>query len=127
MARLFTLEEAENLLPELRAILEDLRRAVEVLDGAGSELAALEARIRRNGRSAPEDPQERQRAARDEVRRLVERVQALGVELKDPRSGLVDFPSRREGQTVYLCWQLGEPSIAWWHPIETGFAGRQPL
>ena len=51
----------------------------------------------------------------------------IPAELKDPRSGLLDFPSLRDGRTVYLCWKLDEPTIGYWHPIETGFAGRQPL
>ena len=50
-----------------------------------------------------------------------------GIELKDLSTGLVDFPAMREGRVVYLCWRLGELQIAFWHDIETGFAGRQPL
>lgn len=127
MARLFTLEEAEALLPELRAVLEALRRAVAEQDALVAEAAAALAKVRRNGRGAPEDPPARRRAVHDEIRSLIGRVQELGVDLKDPRTGLVDFPSRREGRVVYLCWRLGEPGIGFWHPIETGFAGRQPL
>jgi hypothetical protein len=47
--------------------------------------------------------------------------------LKDLDTGLIDFPTLRDGREVYLCWQLGEPHIAWWHEIETGFSGRLPL
>jgi hypothetical protein len=54
-------------------------------------------------------------------------VQALGIEVKDIERGLIDFRHQREGRDVYLCWMLGEQDIAWWHPVETGFAGRQPL
>ena len=50
-----------------------------------------------------------------------------GVELKDYFAGLVDFPSRREGRVVYLCWRFGEPAVAYWHELEAGFAGRQKL
>ena len=125
MARLFTREEAEELLPELREVLEALRQAVSELD-APAEYDPTPLAGRRNGRR-PTEPGARKRAAEEEARRLIERVAELGVELKDPRSGLVDFPSRREGQVVYLCWRLGEPHVDFWHPLETGFAGRQPL
>jgi hypothetical protein len=54
-------------------------------------------------------------------------IQALGVDLKDPATGLLDFPTLRDGVEVYLCWRYGEPKVGFWHPIETGFAGRQPL
>ena len=127
MARLFTLEEANALLPELRELLEELRRAVEGHDEVAAEAGAALAKVRRNGHGPPGESSSRRRASHDDIRRLIARVQELGIELKDPRVGLVDFPSLRDGRTVYLCWKLDEPSIAFWHPIETGFAGRQPL
>ena len=55
------------------------------------------------------------------------RINGWGVELKGIDEGLIDFPSRRDERVVYLCWRLGEDSIAWWHEIDVGFAGRQPL
>jgi hypothetical protein len=51
----------------------------------------------------------------------------LGIVVRDPSSGLIDFPAERDGEEIYLCWRLGEETIAWWHPPDTGFAGRQPL
>ena len=54
-------------------------------------------------------------------------IQALGVELKDPATGLLDFRAMRAGRAVYLCWRYGEPRIGFWHPLDTGIAGRQPL
>jgi hypothetical protein len=55
-------------------------------------------------------------------------LEALGVQLKDYERGLLDFPSMREGRVVLLCWQLGEGDrIEWWHDLETGFSGRQPI
>lgn len=126
MARLFTLDEANALLPHLRALLTELRQAVE-------ELIALEGvaepsgQVRRNGHHTGGDEVERQRRLQGTVTRLVGEVQALEVELKDPRTGLIDFSSRRDGQVVYLCWKLDEPEVAFWHPLDTGFAGRQPI
>jgi hypothetical protein len=51
----------------------------------------------------------------------------MGVHIKDIDRGLCDFPYMRNGRVVYLCWQLGEDAIAFWHDIEAGFAGREPL
>ena len=54
-------------------------------------------------------------------------IQTQGVELKDPATGLLDFPALRDGAAIYLCWRYNEPQVAFWHPIETGFAGRRPI
>lgn len=55
-------------------------------------------------------------------------LEALGVQLKDYERGLIDFPSLRDGRVILLCWQLGEgDQLEWWHDVDTGFAGRQPL
>ena len=54
-------------------------------------------------------------------------LQAVDVVLRDPQSGLIDFPSIRDGEEVYLCWRPGEDRVAWWHDPEAGFAGRRPL
>jgi hypothetical protein len=52
----------------------------------------------------------------------------MGVIVRDVRSGLIDFPSMREGRLINLCWRRGEPlEIRWWHEVSVGFAGRQPL
>jgi hypothetical protein len=57
----------------------------------------------------------------------VERLQALGVQVKDLDRGLVDFPALRDGEEVLLCWQVGEEVVAYWHGVDEGFAGRKPL
>ncbi|MEE8369781.1 MAG: DUF2203 domain-containing protein, partial [Dehalococcoidia bacterium] len=54
-------------------------------------------------------------------------VEALGCELKDIDQGLIDFRAALDGEEVYLCWKLGEPKIGWWHSLQAGFSGRQPL
>ena len=59
--------------------------------------------------------------------RLVDEINGHGAEVKDLDSGLIDFPALRHGETVLLCWRLGEAEIAWWHRVEDGFAGRRPL
>jgi hypothetical protein len=127
MARLFTLEEANALVPRLREILADLRQAFEALEGAEGEVAGLRWRTRGNGHNLPDGPFARRQAARATVQQQLGRVQELGCELKDPRLGLVDFPSRFEGREVYLCWKMDEPEVAYWHPQDEGFASRKPL
>ena len=61
------------------------------------------------------------------MRALVEEIEALGAEVKDLELGLVDFPAEREGETVLLCWRVGEDEIGYWHGLDEGFAGRRPL
>jgi Uncharacterized conserved protein (DUF2203) len=56
-----------------------------------------------------------------------EQLEAMDIVLRDADRGLVDFPSIRDGEEVYLCWQAGEPRVAFWHDPDAGFAGRQPL
>ena len=63
----------------------------------------------------------------DQIAEGIRRIEALGCVVKDLDQGLVDFPSRREDQTVFLCWRLGETSVRYWHGLKEGFAGRKPL
>ena len=98
----FTRAQAEALLPTVRPLLEDLQR----------RLVAY--------RRRPTDP-----VARD-IEALLREIAELGVELKDPEQGLVDFRTQRRGREVYLCWKLGEGSrISFWHDLDTGFSGRK--
>jgi len=54
-------------------------------------------------------------------------INGLGIFVRDPEAGLIDFPAQREGEEIFLCFRLGEDAVAWWHPVDTGFSGRQPL
>jgi hypothetical protein len=130
MARLFTLVEANALLPRLRrdfAAVHQLRSDARSIQG---ELSKLEARSKSNGKNfATEihEHQQRLEALAAEAQSILESIVALGIEIKDVEQGLVDFPSDRNGRTVYLCWKVGEETIAFWHELSAGFAGRQPL
>ena len=78
----------------------------------------------------PEELLRQRPAARawvEELDGIVQEIEESGAHLKDVQLGLVDFPSEREGEIVYLCWQFGETEIAYWHRVEDGFSGRQPL
>jgi len=120
----FTLDEARACLPRLRGLLAVLRRSADVSVRAGS-----------NGHVRPSVAPEPSPGDGDETEvveldpsGVVAELEEQGIVLRDPRRGLVDFPSRHPGgKVVYLCWQLGEQDIGWWHLPEDGFAGRRPL
>jgi hypothetical protein len=118
----YTVGEAEALLPWLGEVLPRIRAARQVV------LAGAQ-RIRRtaHGNGAAGKPAQAYRDARAELRRDVEAVTERGIVLRDPETGLVDFPTTREGREVFLCWRLGEDRVAFWHGPEAGFSGRRPL
>ena len=129
--RYFTPSEANELLAEVRPLAESL---VEHRDGmrlAAERRARLTARIAGNGGDLdPQEPGELDEQFEREsqaVARAVEGLQRLGLLVKDLDRGLVDFPALRHGEEVLLCWQVGEPAIAYWHGVDEGFAGRKPL
>jgi hypothetical protein len=118
--RIFTKEEADALLPELRRVLGEMRQAK-------AELLLAQSRL-------PEARGVERRALEEEIRFLMGTLEAdarylasLGVLLKDLDRGLVDFPARVGGEIVFLCWQEGEPEVAHYHPLSGGFAERRPL
>jgi len=126
--RLFTVAEANALLPELIPILERLRLAKATLDDARAALVRLTPAMRGNGHAATAAELEgRLRDLAGEIGEDIGAVVGHGVELKDLDHGLIDFPSLREGRVVLLCWRLGEGPIGWWHETDAGFAGRRPL
>jgi hypothetical protein len=132
--RTFTREEAEALLPEVDRLLGEAQTIAERLASTESAAQAAESRARTNGKlhvETGDDPKEKEtdrRSIARQLRQLIERIHDLGIVVRDIRGGLIDFPSLREGRLVNLCWRRGEPlEIRWWHEVEAGFAGRQPL
>ena len=129
--RHFTPAEANAALLEVRPLVERLvaRRRDHVDALAHQE--ELEGKVRGNGGGIPPaelaDANEAVDALARELARLVDEIGDHGAQVKDVDEGLIDFPALREGETVLLCWKLGEDEIAWWHRIEDGFAGRRPL
>jgi len=128
--RYFTRDEANALLPRLSDLLLQTQESKSKHDRLEEKVAEYAYRLTSNGhlieRELNETRQELAQAAA-ELKTLIERVQELGCEMKDIDQGLVDFRAQRDGREVYLCWKLGEPKIGWWHELDTGFAGRQPL
>jgi len=130
--RIFTLEEANALLPTLELALGDLARLRSELEHAIRAAGGAEAAvgILQRGDPPPEGKEaeaSRLRSLADEVGTAVERVNSLGCVLKDIEGGLVDFYAMRDDEPVFLCWQLGEPTVAHWHSLEGGFAAREPI
>jgi hypothetical protein len=119
--RVYTVEEANALLPFLAPTLVELREKYEDAARIKTKMATAS---RSNGWSTTRDEWATKLARVDE---LVDRISEWAVELRDISSGLVDFPGMREGEEVWLCWRLGEPEVAFWHPRDEGMAGRQPL
>ena len=106
--RVYTIEEARRTLPLVKRIVSDIVAAARELrrrGGEGEESERLEVRLRK----------------------CVQELEALGIELKDPVTGLIDYYWQRGDETAYLCWKHGEAEIAHWHDLESGFAGRREL
>ena len=128
----FTLDEAQSLLPVLESLLKramEGRRAAQLVEAELNELPQriyLSGGMRVNSASVA-----KQRAEVEEnlkqVQESIAEIDAIGVQVKDLDSGLLDFPCRINGEVVLLCWRMGERTIAHWHTIEAGFQGRQPV
>jgi hypothetical protein len=128
MARQFTVAEANELLPAVIPLLEDLRDLAARLTKIRDELATVTPAGRRNGQANRVLQLETEAAAAaPRAEALLRQLYVMGVEVKDPSTGLIDFRSLRGGKEIYLCWRLGEGQIAWWHDLESGFQGRRPL
>jgi hypothetical protein len=119
----FTLDQANEALPLVGRLVREIRDARDRLSAAGLD-ADLALRAEATGGAWPG----RERAKATLVVSLgFERLEELGVLVRDLDRGIVDFPSVRGGREIYLCWHLGETGIGHWHELESGFAGRRPL
>ncbi|HEX8033070.1 MAG TPA: DUF2203 domain-containing protein [Ktedonobacterales bacterium] len=131
MPKYFTRDEAEALLPRVESLLREIQILREQVVELEERLAELRVKLMSNGHQRGDEMQRMQASlmsASAEITRRVRNIAALGVLVKDLDTGLIDFPTLRDGREVYLCWRLGEGSrIAWWHEVDSGFAGRQRL
>ena len=119
--RLFTPEEANAELEELRARLPRLREARQrMIDTSERITSAVDVD---GGGVEGSDWFRANESLKSELLWLADR----GILIRDPDTGLIDFPAERDGKRVFLCWRLGEDRVAWYHDEQTGFAGRQPL
>ena len=130
--RTFTRAEAEALLPTVAALLDEAAALAARVVDAEQSAQAQQRRARTNGTvkagGSGDGAELDRQALTQQLGVLVERIQALGVVIRDVRTGLIDFPSLRDGRLINLCWRRGEPlELHWWHEVSAGFAGRQPL
>jgi hypothetical protein len=121
--RHYTVEQANAALPWVSERLERIRDALTTLEQP-EQVGAFEQLENTHGGGYPGRPAA---AAVLSLLGATTQLEALDIVLRDPRRGLVDFPSIRDGVEVYLCWKLDEQRVEWWHEPEAGFAGRQPL
>jgi hypothetical protein len=119
----YTREEANAALATLAPLLERLREARDELTDAEAHAALADSA----GGNGGGDPGTHVGEAFLEVRRILLALEEAGIVVRDIDRGLVDFPSTRDGRPIYLCWQLDEPEIGWWHGPDAGFGGREPL
>lgn len=127
----FTFDQAEAMLPQLRDELLAMRACKLEVDELRGSFEHAAHKSTGNGHVKDETALSEQRRRAEllveQINERLARINGWGVELKGIDEGLIDFPSHRDGRIVYLCWRLGEEHIAWWHEIDAGFPGRQPL
>ena len=121
MTTYYTIDRANDRLPELDGMLEALRSQRDELRELKGTYDATE----------PDDDRRRLRLRMqgvvDQMQATVARIDGWGIALRDIDTGLVDFPALVSGRQVWLCWRLGEATVGWWHGIDEGFASRRPL
>ena len=132
MPRFFTLVHAESLLPQVESALREAIVRKTEFERVELEWQTFTRRVIVMGgmqldRARLAEQKSVRESAAAEVKASIERVHELGCVVKDLDVGLIDFPTRFNGQEVYLCWKLGESGIQFWHGVHEGFGGRKPI
>jgi hypothetical protein len=132
--RFFTLAEANQRLPLVRAIVSDIVELFRDVNERRQRLVELVGRNQLGSKRAPSPYTEELEQMQADIQADVERLNGfaaelaeLGIELKDPGVGLIDFPTLVDGREAYLCWKLGEPEVGFWHELTAGVQGRQSV
>lgn len=120
----FTVDEANALLPELRCLFADIHTEIQRMEADGRDMTQVMEVIPTNGGGKK---LEELLGASNLILQRLHQVAELGVQVKDIRRGLLDFPALKDGEEILLCWLLEEPSVEYWHDLENGFMSRQPL
>lgn len=125
--RIYTIDEANDLIPQVRAVLLQLAVEQRRLDASHAE---MHRQLDNNGDPDSAASAVRQEVAVAEIREgmqtLLAHLGTMGIELRDVEMGLVDFPGERDGATVWLCWRLADPRVEFWHGTDEGYASRKP-
>lgn len=124
MDKIFTLSEANQLIPHLEDHLSAIKRGKAVLVRTRAEIRKASSKSQYGGGSCAGPHYIR---ALEEISRNLHVIQEMGVHVKDLDLGLCDFPYVMDDRVVYLCWKLGEAEVRWWHEVNTGYKARQPL
>jgi hypothetical protein len=132
MARRFTLEQAESLLPDIERNIREAVSSKTAFEEAEGALQTITQRVMMLGgvlvdRNVVQDNKTRRDQSAERLKSAIEKIQEIGCVIKDLDVGLVDFPTLFRGEEVYLCWKLGESGIRFWHGTNEGFAGRKPI
>ncbi|HTU83618.1 MAG TPA: DUF2203 domain-containing protein [Candidatus Acidoferrales bacterium] len=130
--KLFSTERANALIPKLAPLVDELlakRRdlAIKLLESDPALHPARQPHTPRLAGVRSPFPPPRFSELKLEIHRLIHRIESLGCVVKDIDLGLIDFPSVRDGEPVYLCWKVGEPSVSHWHGTAEGFAARRSV
>ncbi|MBV8772442.1 MAG: DUF2203 domain-containing protein [Deltaproteobacteria bacterium] len=126
--KVFTPAEANELIPRLEVAVRELQASAGELRGRIAELVAADPDARQLPLPEIIERYPQLRKSAGQLARAAEKIESYGCVLKDIDQGLIDFPWEiEEDRVVFLCWQLGEPAVIAWHPIDAGFAQRQPL
>jgi hypothetical protein len=120
--RRFTLDQANRTLPLVSRIVADI---VKVHKNATAQQGQLE-RMQQSNKNRPQAEKELEKLL-ERLHELLDELADIGCEMKDFQIGLVDFIGRHQARDVYLCWKLGETKIVFWHELDAGVAGRQPI
>ncbi len=124
MEKLFSIDEANALIPHLRGLLARVQAEKQRMVGMKPELEIAQQRSMYDW-GTPRGAE--YITILDNFQQAMKEIEDLGFLIKDFDLGLCDFPHRRDGRVVYLCWKLDEEEVSWWHDTEAGFSGRQPL
>src|SRR5215475_2626480 len=126
--RLFTVDEANALLPAMRVLTERIQKNIQRLKSQ-SQTVIRDEQLDPGAADFMDRLQENSEIARlvAEVKDGVKQIESYGCICKGAEQGLIDFPCLLGTEVVFLCWQQGEPTVSYWHGIEAGFAGRRPL
>jgi len=132
MARRFTLQEAESVLPEIEASLREAISLKSEFELAEGELQSINRRVMMLGgmlidREEIQRLKQRRDSSAEGLKAAIGKIQEFGCVIKDLDVGLVDFTTLFRGEEVFLCWKLGESGIRFWHGTHEGFAGRKPI
>ncbi len=122
--RMFTVGEANNLVPELESHMREIQHVRRFVVGIRNEIQKARDKLSSNGGSMKGPAYLR---ALEHIMKRVENIQRKGILVKDLEKGLCDFPFMLDGRVVYLCWRVGEAEVGWWHETDTGFSNRKPL